>query len=178
MSRTLAALAVALSPAAVAADPAASVDLQHYDGLWYEIGSTPAPFEQKCEGGVTAEYTLRDDGAVGVLNRCDLPAGDTSRIEGVAQPQNEAGSALTVAFKGQPAPQGPNYIIHATGPVEDGSYRWAVVSGANGKPAWILARDPKLSGDTMVEARAAFEAADLGYEDFVPTVQPPMTYEP
>ncbi|MFP4238889.1 lipocalin family protein [Rhodosalinus sp.] len=178
MSRTLAVLAFALSPVAPAAEPVGSIDMEQYEGLWYEIGSTPAPFEQNCEGGATAHYSLRDDGSVAVLNRCDLPADETSRIEGVARPENDAGSALTVTFRGQPSREETNYIIHATGPVEDGRYRWAVVSGSGGKPAWILARDPALSGDAMVEARAAFEAAGLDYALFETTPQPPRTYEP
>ena len=45
------------------------LDLARYAGKWYEIARYPNWFERGCEG-VTAEYTPRDDGSVGVLNIC------------------------------------------------------------------------------------------------------------
>lgn len=47
--------------------PARTVDLNRYAGLWYEIGRYENGFERGCEG-VTALYTVRDDGLVGVRN--------------------------------------------------------------------------------------------------------------
>lgn len=44
--------------------PAKPVDLNRYAGLWYEIGRYENGFERGCEG-VTAQYTVRDDGLVG-----------------------------------------------------------------------------------------------------------------
>ena len=47
-------------------------DLKAYLGKWYEIARTDNRFERGMEQ-VTAEYSLREDGGIGVLNRGYLP---------------------------------------------------------------------------------------------------------
>ena len=42
-------------------EPAKPVDLNRYAGLWYEIARYEFGFQRGCEG-VTANYTLREDG--------------------------------------------------------------------------------------------------------------------
>jgi len=51
------------------------VDLQKYAGLWYEIAKIPNRFQKKCAGHTTAEYTLRKDGKITVLNKCEKKDG-------------------------------------------------------------------------------------------------------
>ena len=46
----------------------ASVDLKSYAGLWYEFARYDTPFDEDAVG-VTAEYTLNDDGTVRVVNK-------------------------------------------------------------------------------------------------------------
>ena len=52
-----------------------SVNLSQYAGLWYEFARLPNSFQdkegKKCDF-VTAEYTLRNDGNIGVVNSCRL----------------------------------------------------------------------------------------------------------
>lgn len=45
-----------------------NVDINKYSGLWYEIARFPNSFEKNLVG-VTATYTLRDDGKIKVLNQ-------------------------------------------------------------------------------------------------------------
>ena len=45
------------------------VDLDRYLGRWYEIASYPAWFQRNCTA-VTADYSLRDDGLIEVVNSC------------------------------------------------------------------------------------------------------------
>ena len=45
------------------------VDLSRYVGRWYEIASFPTWFQKGCIGS-TADYTLRPDGDIDVLNQC------------------------------------------------------------------------------------------------------------
>jgi len=45
------------------------VDLGRYVGTWYEIATIPQRFQKDCVA-VTATYTLGDDGAIAVLNKC------------------------------------------------------------------------------------------------------------
>ena len=46
-----------------------SVELDRYIGTWYEIASYPAWFQKNCTA-VTADYSLRDDGLIKVVNSC------------------------------------------------------------------------------------------------------------
>jgi len=48
--------------------PVGGFELERYLGKWYEIARLDHSFERGLEK-VTAEYTLRDDGGVKVLNR-------------------------------------------------------------------------------------------------------------
>ncbi|MCK7518516.1 MAG: lipocalin family protein [Ignavibacteriales bacterium] len=47
----------------------ARVDVPRYLGTWYEIATIPQRFQRGCVG-VTAHYSLRDDGAIDVVNVC------------------------------------------------------------------------------------------------------------
>ena len=58
-----AAVALASGAAAQGAGDTVDVDPEAYEGLWYEIARTPAPFQAQCEGGVTATLV---DAAAGV----------------------------------------------------------------------------------------------------------------
>ena len=46
------------------------VDVGKYMGLWYEIATITMWFQKDCAGGTTANYELRDDGTVKVVNSC------------------------------------------------------------------------------------------------------------
>jgi len=69
----LVALVVLVAAAVSAEEPplevVGSVDLDRYLGTWYEIASYPAWFQKDCTA-VTAEYGLRDDGLIRVVNSC------------------------------------------------------------------------------------------------------------
>jgi apolipoprotein D and lipocalin family protein len=116
-----------------------AVELTRYAGKWYEIARYPNWFEGGCNG-VTAEYTPRDDGTVGVLNICRDPNGvETSRIEGyatVADPQQPG--KLTVYFS--TAPFGAPYWILALGT----EYDYAIVGDPTRSFLWILSRTPTM----------------------------------
>src|SRR4029434_138259 len=58
-----------------------SVDLVRYSGQWHEMARLPNRFQKKCAGEVTANYTLRPDGKITVLNRCRLEDGKEIKAE-------------------------------------------------------------------------------------------------
>ena len=64
--------------------PVKPVDLQKYLGRWYEIARYEQGFQKGCEG-VTADYVLRTDGTINVLNRCRKPGGKLSEAQGRAK---------------------------------------------------------------------------------------------
>src|SRR5579862_6500384 len=76
------------------------VDLKRYAGKWYELARLPNRFQRICDGDVTATYTLRPDGKIGVLNQCRTPDGGTKRAGGTARPASGKGpnSKLKVTF--------------------------------------------------------------------------------
>lgn len=117
------------------------VDVARYMGRWYEIAKYPTSFEAGCYD-VTAEYTLRDDGTVGVVNNCFDAQGELKdRIEGyakVADPQMNA--KLTVYFGLFGAP----YWIIDLGP----DYEYAVVGEPTRQFFWILSRTPTMAAGT------------------------------
>jgi apolipoprotein D and lipocalin family protein len=69
-------MVLAIDSAPADADTSASmrtvarVDLDRYAGRWYEIARLPNRFQKGCTGNVTAEYGVREDGRIDVVNRC------------------------------------------------------------------------------------------------------------
>ncbi|MFZ4120844.1 MAG: lipocalin family protein [Caulobacterales bacterium] len=141
--------------------PVAAVDLARYAGRWYEIARYPNTFERGCEA-VTADYTARPDGRVGVTNSCRQgPVGTRIRaVQGVARViDGSSGARLAVNFAPFPLPAGDgNYwIIYLS---ED--YQYAVVGEPSGRYLWFLARTPTISPETRAQLQAAAE--QQGYD--------------
>jgi apolipoprotein D and lipocalin family protein len=115
-------------------EPRTNVDLQQYLGRWYEIARYEQSFEKGCEGA-TAEYSLRQDGSIEVVNRCRKPGGDIAEARGRAKIVDPVTNAkLKVSFFG---PFYGDYWVldHAT------DYSWSIVGEPSGRYLWILARE-------------------------------------
>lgn len=54
------------------------VDLSRYLGRWYEIARLPNRFQKGCRGSM-ADYSLRDDGDLTVVNSCHAIADNSLR---------------------------------------------------------------------------------------------------
>ena len=116
-----------------------SVDLERYLGRWYEIASYPAWFQKNCTA-VTADYALREDGFIEVINSCRKKSldGKLKQSKGRAKVVDETTNAkLKVSFFGPF--WGPYWIIDL-----DPEYQWAVVGAPNRKYLWILSRSPQM----------------------------------
>ena len=110
-------------------------DLQRYVGRWYEIARYEQSFQKGCEG-VTADYSLRPDGAINVVNRCRKTDGKTDEARGKAKVVDRVTNAkLKVSFFG---PFYGDYWVldHAD------DYSWSIVGKSSGRYLWILARKP------------------------------------
>lgn len=114
----------------------AHVDLERYLGKWYEIARYDHRFERGCSE-VEAIYTKRDDGMIGVLNRCFIKEDNrTKEANGRAKvADEETNSKLKVTFFW---PFYGNYWIIEL--AED--YRFVVVSEPKKEYFWILSRTP------------------------------------
>lgn len=124
--------------------PVENFDLNRYLGKWYEIARLDHSFERGLSQ-VTAEYSLRDDGGVQVLNRgYSLADKEWSEAEGKAYfVDDEATGYLKVSFFG------PFYGSYVVFELERDNYDYAFVSGPNHDYLWLLARTPTVTSDTL-----------------------------
>ncbi|MFK0332925.1 lipocalin family protein [Rhizobium sp. NPDC090275] len=137
--------------------PKKPIELNRYLGHWFESARYENQFERGCEA-VTADYTLRTDGMVRVLNTCREGGinGKRTEAEGKAKIVPDSRNAkLKVSFFG---PFYADYWILDRAP----DYSWSIVGEASGRYLWILTRSPKASEKTrkmLVE-----KARALGYD--------------
>src|ERR1700761_4158839 len=77
-----------------------NLDLERYQGTWYEIARLPLSWERKCARDVTANYALQPDGAIAVINTWRKADGTIARSKGTARPASKGGSPskLRVSF--------------------------------------------------------------------------------
>ena len=135
--------------------PAKSVELQRYLGKWYELARYEQGFQKDCDG-VTAEYALRDDGKISVLNKCRKPDGKLDDAKGTAKIVDTATNAkLKVSFFGPF--YGDYWVLDRA---ED--YSWSIVGEPSGRYLWILSRDAT-PGQAKLDALIA-RARALGYD--------------
>ncbi len=117
-----------------------SVDLNRYQGRWFEIARYPNSFERECED-VTADYDARPDGLVSVRNTCQR--GDSTNVaEGrarVVPGSNNAKLRVSFAPAWVPFAEGDYWIFF----VGEG-YQTALVGAPSGQYLWILARTPTI----------------------------------
>ena len=128
-----------------------SVDLDRYLGRWYEIARFPNRFERGCED-VTADYGLREDGQISVINTC-VKEGMAEAIEGQAWVVAPGRLKVTfVPWLGGLA-AGDYWVLHL-----EPDYSMAVVGAPSGNFGWILSRGAKLPGEKMDRALGVFAA--------------------
>lgn len=138
------------------ARPVDNFELDRYLGRWYEIARLDHSFERGLQR-VSADYDLRDDGGVRVVNQgFDTAKQEWQRAEGKAYfiDATDVGR-LKVSFFG------PFYGAYNVIALDD-DYRYAMVSGPNLSYLWILAREPQLDPDIMDGLLS--QAADLGFD--------------
>lgn len=134
--------------------PVAFIDQERYLGLWHEQARLPNSFEEGCQRA-TAEYAVREDGLISVVNTCFEADGEQRVARGRARPAGEAGEGkLEVSFFG---PFWADYWVLDRGE----NYEWSIVGEPEGRYLWILTRDRELTP----ERRAAFERriTELGF---------------
>lgn len=146
---------------------APQVDLNRYQGLWYEIARFPVFFEEGCVG-VTAEYTLKPDGTVRVVNSCregslDAPA---RAAEATAETVDASNSKLKVDFVPYiPFTAGDYWILDI-----DDAYETVVIGNPGGTAGWVLARQPQISAERLEAGKAVLRRA--GYDTALMTLTP------
>ena len=137
--------------------PVEQFDLNRYLGTWYEIARLDHPFERGLTK-VTAEYSLREDGGVRVVNRGFSAQTKTwQQAEGKAYfVQRSDQGLLKVSFFG------PLYGAYVIFDLDHEQYRHALVCGPDRSYLWILARTPALPEDVL--ERLLAKAAASGFD--------------
>ena len=137
--------------------PVTGFNLQRYLGTWYEIARLDHSFECGLER-VTAEYTLREDGGVRVINRgYDTRKDRWKTAEGRAYfVESSDKGYLKVSFFG------PFYGSYVVFEVDQKDYRYAFVSGPDHSYLWLLSRTPAI--DPALLARFEKTARQKGFD--------------
>jgi apolipoprotein D and lipocalin family protein len=137
--------------------PVKNFELEKYLGKWYEIARLDHSFERGLSH-VTADYTMRKDGGVKVLNRgYSTEKRSWKQAEGKAYfVESPDQGYLKVSFFG---PFYGSYIVFG---LDHKNYQYSLVSGPNKSYLWILARKPMLND--YIKSSLIKKAADAGFD--------------
>ena len=137
--------------------PVQGFELDRYLGKWYEVARLDHSFERGMDQ-VTAEYSLRDDGGVRVLNRgYSVEKNKWSEAEGKAYFVGESDEGyLKVSFFG------PFYGSYVVFDMDQENYQYAFISGPDTSYLWFLSRTPTV--DPKLLARFVEQARSLGFD--------------
>jgi apolipoprotein D and lipocalin family protein len=137
--------------------PVEDFELDRYLGKWYEVARLDHSFERGMEQ-VTAEYSMRADGGVRVLNRGYSPEKNKwSEAEGKAFFVGESDQGyLKVSFFG------PFYGSYVVFDLDRENYQYAFISGPDTSYLWFLSRTPTVDPELL--ARFVEQAQSLGFD--------------
>ncbi len=137
--------------------PVQGFELDCYLGRWYEIARLDHSFERGLSH-VTADYTMRKDGGVRVLNcgysekkkEWKTAEGKAYFVKGTDQ------GYLKVSFFG------PFYGSYVIFELDHKNHQYAVISGPNKSYLWMLARRPELEPE--LKQKLISRATALGFD--------------
>ena len=143
------------------------VDINKYLGKWYEIARLPNSFEKGliC---VTAEYSLKDNGKIRVVNsghKEDEPSKVKSARGRAWVPDKSEPGRLKVSFFWPFA--GDYYIFH----LDQENYQYALVGDPSRKYMWVLARDPQIDDELYKELLEIARKKDFAVEELLKVKQ-------
>lgn len=138
-------------------EPVENFQLGKYLGKWYEIARLDHSFERGLSR-VSAEYSLKEDGSVRVLNRGFL---DEKKIwkeaEGKASfAESSEKGYLKVSFFG------PFYGAYIIFDLDKENYQYSMICGPDRNYLWILSRTPKISDE--LKNRLIQKASASGFD--------------
>lgn len=137
--------------------PVKAFDLDRYLGTWYEIARLDHSFERGLND-VSAEYSLREDGGVRVINRgYSVAEGSWKEAEGKAFFAGARDEGyLKVSFFG------PFYGSYIVFELDQADYQYAFVAGNSRSYLWFLSRTPTVS-EALLE-HFIRRAGELGFD--------------
>ena len=158
--------------------PVDTLNLDNYVGRWYQMYQDlpDSVFEGKSTC-IIADYSMKNETTIGVINSDTNVKGELEQIEGIAYYENgNTGGKLTVQL--DKFPSAPYWIV-GLGPVENNKYQYSIVSDDKKLTLFVLARNVsefKEKYDTTV----LNQLDSLGFNTFInkpiPTIQDNCTY--
>jgi apolipoprotein D and lipocalin family protein len=150
----------------------ASLDVNRYIGRWYEIAKFPNRFQKQCASDTTADYGLREDGRIRVLNRCRKADGSEDAVEGVAR---QVGGPTSPKLEVRFAPAFLSFLDIVWGDYWvidlDEYYMLSAVSEPSRKYLWILSRTRQVDPLAYQALLMRLDAQGLDTSKLVPTPQ-------
>lgn len=137
--------------------PVNNFDASRYLGKWYEIARLDHSFERGLSN-VTADYSMREDGGIKVLNRgFNAEKGEWKDAEGKAYFVDKPDIGyLKVSF------YGPFYGSYIVFDLDQQGYQYSMISGPDKSYLWILSRTPTM--DEATKKRLVDKAQALGFD--------------
>jgi len=133
------------------------LDLNRYLGKWYEIARFTRSFEKNIVGA-TANYRLRDDGKIEVVNE-----GHKNTLDG---PIRKAVGKAKIPDKNEPGKLKVSFFWifwddYLVLELDQKNYQYAMIGGSSGKYLWILCRTPQM--DSGIYKMLLDKARKRGY---------------
>jgi apolipoprotein D and lipocalin family protein len=138
-------------------EPVQGLELNKYVGKWYEIARLDHSFERGLDQ-VTAEYSVRDDGGVRVINRgFSAKENQWKQAEGRAYfVRDPTEGYLKVSFFG---PFYGSYIVFG---LDKENYQYAFITSHDKSYLWLLSRTPTVSDELVAQFTST--ASALGFK--------------
>jgi len=138
-------------------EPVNNFSLDRYLGQWYEVARLDHSFERGLSE-VTAQYSMRSDGGVRVVNRgYSAENGAWEEAEGKAYFVQEPNLGyLKVSFFG------PFYGSYIVFELDHEGYEYSLVSGPDKSYLWLLSRTPTINAQT--QAMLLEKAREIGFD--------------
>jgi len=133
------------------------LELDQFLGTWYEIARFDHSFERGLEG-VTATYSMREDGKIKVLNQ-----GYKGGLEG---PHKQAIGKAKIPDLSQPGKLKVSffwifYADYYVMELDEENYQWALIGSSSENYLWILSRKPQL--EEFAKNHLLAKMKDRGY---------------
>lgn len=148
-------------------DVAPVVDLERFQGKWYEVAKLPRLTETECTGTVST-YRIRSDGDLDMNSECHARALDGALKTMTAKlkvPDRSAPAKLALGISGF---YGDYWILEL-----GDDYEYAVIGHPSREYLWILSRTPTLAPETMTGILRRAKAQQFAVERVEYTVQAP-----
>ncbi len=148
------------------------LDVEKYLGKWYAVAGIPQFFNRSCVWGNSAEYSLREDGRIDVLNSCYKESGEKTKVRAVTWvPDESEPGKLKVSFVplfGYRLFSADYWVIELG---ED--YDYAVVGHPNRTFGWILSRTPEMEEEKLQAIGKRLEEMGYDFSEFERNAQSP-----